>query len=80
MFDEVGFLLAMRSTFEKHSAGSAFSALSVSNSQQQCSRVGETPILQSKDHSSQPIFRAFVKCLCPFGGHLSALGDVLECI
>ena len=59
MFDEVGFLLATRSTFQKHSAGSAFSALNVSNSQKQCSRLGETQILQNKDHSSafggQPI-------------------------
>ena len=59
MFDEVGFLLATRSTFQIHSATRALSALNVSNSQKQCPRAGETPILQNKDHSSafggQPI-------------------------
>ena len=59
MFDEVGFLLATIFTFQKHSAGSSFSALGVPNSQKQCSRAGETPILQNKNHASafggQPI-------------------------
>ena len=59
MFDEVGFLLATRSAFEKHSAGSSLSALGVPSSQKHCYRAGETAILQNKNHASafggQPI-------------------------
>ena len=53
MFDEVGFLLATRSTLQKHPAGSSFSALDVPSSQKQCSRAGKAPILQNKNHASE---------------------------